>query len=141
MARTATKHAGGRPTKSYEDKCLDGTAKAEDDPHYADRDKPLSLVKPKLEVLPTLKDTKRWIRNAADERAVANGCRFSETLADYTVTWIRTYLRFTEGIWAGKPFELMDWQRDELFYPLFGWVKVSKTPPFDGLFIRAEMVF
>jgi phage terminase large subunit-like protein len=142
MAETAKpKHAGGRPRgvsgEAVEQHKLDGTYEARrHDPHYKDRDKPLSLVKPKLESLPTLKDTKRWIRNAADERAVANGCRFSEELADYTVTWIRTYLRFTEGIWAGKPFELMDWQRDELFYPLFGWVKLSTTPPFDGLFIR-----
>lgn len=66
--------------------------------------------------------TTRWIRNAADEYAVSRGCRFDERRAEHPVEFFRRYLRHSKGEWAGKPFELVDWQRDELIKPLFGWV-------------------
>jgi phage terminase large subunit-like protein len=55
-------------------------------------------------------------------------------LAEYVLEWIRTYLRHSEGAdWAGKPFEPMDWQRDDLFLPLFGWVRAHEER---GGFVR-----
>jgi len=66
--------------------------------------------------------TQRWTRNAADEYAVSRGCRFDERRADHVVEFFRRYLRHSKGEWAGKPFELIDWQRDQLIKPLFGWV-------------------
>jgi phage terminase large subunit-like protein len=50
--------------------------------------------------------TKLWIRNAADERAAANGCRFSIARGAYTVWWIERYCRLYEGEWAGAPLVL-----------------------------------
>lgn len=70
------------------------------------------------------KATKRWIRNASDERAVANGCRFDESRGQWVVDWLAKYLRLYEGDWAGDPFECMEWQH-EAFMRIFGWVKHS----------------
>lgn len=68
-----------------------------------------------------------WIRSEADERAVLDGCWFDQSRADHVIEFGRRYLRHTEGSsWAGKPFELMDWQRENLFCPLFGWVHESQ---------------
>lgn len=107
------------PKKTLEEHKRDGT-------YRKDRHEPPPPPiesKPKLANLPTKAESERWCRSEADERALANGCRFSEQLADFVVGWIRKYIRHSEGRWAGDPFELMPWQRDELFYPLFGWVK------------------
>jgi len=67
-------------------------------------------------------DTKRWTRSHADEVAVANGCTFSERLACHAVEFFEKHLRHTIGEWAGKPFILMPWQRDDVIKPLFGWL-------------------
>lgn len=47
-----------------------------------------------------------WIRNAADERAAANGCRFDRERACWAVWWIERYCRLYEGEWAGEPLVL-----------------------------------
>jgi len=71
--------------------------------------------------------TQRWTRSSADEFAVAQGCYFDERAADHVVEFFRRFLRHSKGAWAGQPFELLDWQRDDLVYPIYGW----KQP--DGL--------
>lgn len=68
--------------------------------------------------------TKRWIRNASDERAAANGCRFDEGRGQEVVDWIQTYCHLYEGEYAGRKMELGDWQY-EVTMRLFGWVKFS----------------
>jgi len=97
---------------------------------------PLELVKPRLTKLPGIRESRKWVRNESDEKAISAGYRFSEELAAFTVQWIAHYLRFSEGIWAGRPFELADWQRDEIVYPAFGWVHKYAEPPFDGRIAR-----
>lgn len=69
------------------------------------------------------KTTTRWIQNAADEYAASRGCRFDERRADHPVEFFRRFLRHSKGEWAGQPFELLDWQRDQLIKPLFGWMR------------------
>ncbi|MFQ5625858.1 MAG: terminase large subunit [Methyloligellaceae bacterium] len=64
---------------------------------------------------------KKWIRSDLDERAVHQGCYFSEQHGLHVVEFCRRFLRHAKGRWAGKPFELMDWQRDKVVMPLFGW--------------------
>lgn len=65
--------------------------------------------------------TTRWMRDASDELAVANGCRFNERRGQAVVDWIERYLRLYEGVWAGKPFKVArDWQYDTTMR-LFGW--------------------
>ena len=123
----------GRPRKSIQAHIDDGTYQP---CRHGKESSPLSLQKPDLSKLPTLRETKKWIRSESDERAVANGCRFSVELAVYVQEWVRKYIKHSEGIWAGDPFEFMDWQRDELFFPLFGWVRMLDEPPFDGRIAR-----
>lgn len=45
--------------------------------------------------------TTRWCRNAADERAAANGCRFDLDRACWAVWWMERFCRLYEGEWAG----------------------------------------
>lgn len=66
--------------------------------------------------------TQKWIQSPADEYAVSQGCWFDERAADKVVEFFRRFLRHSKGSqWAGKPFELLDWQRDELIKPIYGW--------------------
>ncbi len=68
--------------------------------------------------------TQRWIRNAADQRAAENGCRFDEDRAAHVCEFFPRFLRLYEGERAGQKFELMDWQKDCLSR-IFGWVRHS----------------
>lgn len=71
--------------------------------------------------------TKRWIRTKADETAAAAGCRFRPERAERVRSFFRKFLRHSKGEWAGQPFELLDWQYDDVFAPLFGWVGPDDT--------------
>ncbi|WP_254509879.1 terminase large subunit [Anatilimnocola floriformis] len=68
--------------------------------------------------------TKRWILNAADERAVANGCRFDEKRGQKVVSFFERFLHLYEGEFAGQRFVPQDWQAD-LLMRCFGWVRPS----------------
>lgn len=72
----------------------------------------------------------RWVRNANDERAVAVGCTFREAKAAAVIDFFATILKHSKGEWAGKPFELLPWQRDDIIYPLFGWERPDGTRRF-----------
>ena len=61
-----------------------------------------------------------WIRSKADERAIAEGCYFDEEAGLYVVQFFETFLKHTLGQWAGQPFTLLNWQRDDIVMPLFG---------------------
>ncbi len=50
--------------------------------------------------------TTAWTRNASDERAAANGCRFDAGRGAYVVWWVERYCRLYEGECAGQPLEL-----------------------------------
>jgi phage terminase large subunit-like protein len=63
------------------------------------------------------------IRTEADELAALDGCYFSPQLADYVCSFFPRFLCHSKGQWAGKPFELLDWQREDLIRPLFGWLR------------------
>ncbi len=80
--------------------------------------------------------TKSWIRGPADEHAVVEGCRFDEKAAERFRTFCRQFLRHSKGRWAGKPFELLDWQWEELFGPLFGWKRPDGTRRFRRAYIE-----
>lgn len=63
------------------------------------------------------------IRSEADERAMLEGCRFDIRRAQRPETFFRDFLVHSEGDWAGQPVILEPWQRDDLIYPMFGWVR------------------
>lgn len=69
---------------------------------------------------------KKWIKNAHDERAVANGCVFDERAAMNVVDFFATCLRHSKGSdWGGKPFILLPWEIDDVVYPVFGWKQLD----------------
>ncbi len=71
------------------------------------------------------KVTKRWIRNEADEKAVAAGYRMDEERGQFVVDWAKNNLVLWEGDCAGQPLIAVDWQYD-CTIRLFGWVHDSK---------------
>lgn len=78
----------------------------------------------------------RWLRSEADERAAQAGCYFSARHADYVTEFFPALLQHSKGQWAGKPFELLDWQRDELVQPLFGWLRPDGTRRYRKAFVE-----
>lgn len=83
------------------------------------------LDKPKL-ILPSSKIdtlTKRMIKSVADEKAVANGCRFDARYPDYFLRCFEKYIKHSKGKWAGQPFIPIDWQANDIINPLFGWIR------------------
>jgi phage terminase large subunit-like protein len=72
-------------------------------------------------------ESEPWIRSKADEAAYDAGCRFRNARANHVRTFFRKFLRHSKGQWAGKPFELLDWQWDRVVAPLFGWQRENGT--------------
>jgi len=57
-------------------------------------------------------------------------------LAEYVCDYFPKYLCHSKGEWANKPFELTEWQRREIIYPLFGWVRPDGTRRFRRTYIE-----
>jgi phage terminase large subunit-like protein len=69
----------------------------------------------------SVRTTKKWIRNASDERAFSQGYWFDEKRGQFVVDWIEGNCCLYEGVPIGTPFTLGDWQY-ECTMRLFGWV-------------------
>lgn len=71
-------------------------------------------------------ETKRWIRDATDERAaIESGCRFQEKIGQYRVDWIEKNCILYEGDLAGTHMLIADWQYE--FFMQWGWMWFSKS--------------
>jgi len=81
---------GGWNKKTIEEHLLDGTYRA--DRHGPLTPGTLGLKKPPGKITASVLSQSKWIRNAADEHAVHNGCRFNERLAEYTANFFPTFL-------------------------------------------------
>ena len=81
-------------------------------------------------------ETKRATRSESDERAVANGCYYRQSLADHVIEFFARCLRHSKGQWAGEPFTLLDWQREDIINPLFGWLRKDGTRRFRETYIE-----
>lgn len=46
---------------------------------------------------------------------------FDEVSAQIAINFFEKLLRHTTGEWHGKPFTLLDWQKEWIIKPLFGW--------------------
>ncbi len=66
----------------------------------------------------------KWIRSEVDRVAIAEGCWFDDDSGAMACDFIETFCCQSQGRWAGKPLELLDWQRDFLMR-LFGWKKAN----------------
>lgn len=60
------------------------------------------------------------VRTPSDRAAVKAGFTFDRRAADLPVEFIETFCRVPGGMAAGRPFKLLDWQR-ELVWQLYGW--------------------
>lgn len=74
----------------------------------------------------------RWpasaVKTEADAQAVLDeGCSFDRRAAEYAIRFFAEFLHHSSGEWAGRPFVLLPWQRDELVAPLFGWKRRDGT--------------
>jgi len=67
------------------------------------------------------KVAERWIKNKSDEQAVKDGCFWDDAAGWRVVEFFEKYLVHTQGEWAGRPFILQDWQRDDVIRPLYSW--------------------
>ena len=76
-----------------------------------------------------------WIRTRSDYAAVLQGCYFDIAKASHFRQFCRTYIRNFDGKWAGKPFELFDWQWIYVVGPLFGWMTAEGTRRFRRAFV------
>ena len=65
----------------------------------------------------------------ADERAVLEGCRYNHARGQIVVDFFAELLRHSKGPWAGKPFVLEPWQRENIILPLFGWERPYEDHP------------
>lgn len=66
-----------------------------------------------------------WIRTKSDQCAADNGAWFVYEQGDYVCRWIERYCTISEGYLSGKPFKLMEWQRD-IVMQLFGWFRFDE---------------
>lgn len=90
-------------------------------PLPSDPQTPLPVLADRPMVVPRPTVPRKWIRGPADLAAIAAGYRWDGTQGAYAIRWIETQLQLVEGAWSGKPFTLMDWQRDFVMR-LFSWV-------------------
>jgi len=77
----------------------------------------------------------RRIRTPADRKAVLEGCHFNIEAAERVRTFFKKFIRHSTGKWAGKPFELLDCQWQQIVAPLFGWFKLDGNRRFDQAFV------
>lgn len=84
---------------------------------------------------PKSKPAKHYVRCFADEIAVRNGCWFDAVAADRINSFCRRFIRHNKGQWAGQPFIPLEWQKEEIFDPLFGWKRANGTRRFRQAFI------
>lgn len=59
---------------------------------------------------------------------------YSKEMADYAVSFIEC-LCHTKGTWAGKPFELIDWQ-EQIIRDIFGTLKPNGYRQFNTAYIE-----
>lgn len=128
-------YMGGWNRKTQAEHIANGTYRRDRHGPIADsvlgwRKKPAGLVKA------TKQDQFKWVRNASDEHAIRNGCKYNEALADYVVDFFAEFLCHSKGQWAGQSFVLNDWQQREMIRPLFGWVRPDGTRRFRRSYIE-----
>lgn len=64
-----------------------------------------------------------WVKTEADEQAVLEGYCWRAEEAQAVLDFFPGCLCHSIGEWAGRPFELLPWQRDDVLSPIFGWVR------------------
>lgn len=64
------------------------------------------------------------------------GFWFDKKAADLAVAFFEKLLMHSKGEWAGQPFRLQEWQRDDIIRPLFGWKRADGTRRYRHAYIE-----
>lgn len=75
------------------------------------------------------------MRTWQDVAAYRDGMRYNKELGDHVVNWFSSLVQH-KGRWAGKPFELLQWQEQDILRPLFGWVRPNGTRRFRRAYVE-----
>lgn len=54
---------------------------------------------------------------------MSRGCFFDEAAAEHAARFFPKFLSHSKGKMAGKAFDLLDWQRNDVIMPIFGWMR------------------
>ena len=76
----------------------------------------------------------RKLKNYKPTKFMAEDSKYNKQAADYAVNFIEC-LSHTKGTWAGKPFELIDWQ-ERIIRDLFGILKPNGYRQFNTAYIK-----
>jgi phage terminase large subunit-like protein len=71
----------------------------------------------------------------SDAKAIEDGCWFDSEAADKVCTFFSKFLRHSKGEFAGKPFELLPWQR-ALIRTIYGWKRADATRRFRHVYLE-----
>jgi phage terminase large subunit-like protein len=61
---------------------------------------------------------------------------FDEEAADLAVTFFPRFLEHVKAEWAGRPFDLDDWQKEQIVRPLFGWKRPDGTRRYRTVYVE-----
>lgn len=64
-----------------------------------------------------------WIRTWQDVEAALGGCWFDESIGARVAAFYERFLVHYKGPLSGEKFRLLDWQKYDLVYPMFGWMR------------------
>lgn len=76
----------------------------------------------------------RKLKRYRSTKFKAKDSKYNKTMADYAVSFIEC-LCHTKGTWAGKPFELIDWQ-EQIIRDVFGILKPNGYRQFNTAYIE-----
>ena len=76
----------------------------------------------------------RKLKKYTPTRFMAKTSHYDKDAADFAVMFIES-LSHTKGTWAGKPFELIDWQ-EQIIRDLFGVLKPNGYRQFNTAYIE-----
>lgn len=74
--------------------------------------------------------TRKHCKTKSDEVAYDQGMRINPGRASKVLNFFRNYLYHHTGRWAGRNFDLLDWQWNDLVLPAFGWLRPDGTRRF-----------
>lgn len=95
------------------------------------------VVQPTGCILCPFESRKRQLRkleNYTPTKFMAADSAYNKDLADYAVNFIEC-LCHTKGTWAGKPFELIDWQ-ERIIRDIFGTIKPNGYRQFTTAYVE-----
>ena len=78
--------------------------------------------------------TMRKLKKYVPTRFLAKGSKYDNAAADYAVNFIEC-LCHTKGTWAGKKFELIDWQ-EQIIRDLFGTLKPNGYRQYNAAYVE-----